>query len=52
MVIFNEETKYRIVEFNLRGELVSDNTIEDTDILQICQKMVDKNTNHITAPRK
>ena len=52
MVILNEEKKYRIVEFNLRGELVFDNTIEDTEVLQICQQMVDKNLHHNTAPRK
>ena len=33
MIISNEETKSRIVQFNLRGELVSDKTIDDDEIL-------------------
>ena len=32
MLILNKATEYRTIQFNLKGELVFDNTFDDDDI--------------------
>ena len=40
MVIFNDKSKYHVFKFNLKGELIFENTFDDEDIKKEALSMI------------
>ena len=52
MMIFNNETKYRIVKFDLLGELYYDQSFDDKDFYQKTLEIIEKKLNCDASRKK